>query len=50
MIEQNQTYKCNVCGNIIKVIEVGGGDLMCCMAPMELVESENSDEKSNENE
>lgn len=44
MIEQDQEYKCNVCGNIIKVVEVGGGGLMCCMAPMELAESKDSNE------
>lgn len=46
MIEQGQTYKCNICENVVKVIKVGGGDLMCCMAPMELVESAKSNENS----
>lgn len=44
MIEPDQTYKCNICGNVVKIVEVGGGDLMCCMAPMEHVESEDSNE------
>ena len=28
-------YKCNVCGNIVEVLNVGGGELVCCGQPME---------------
>lgn len=31
-----QSYKCNICGNVVEVQEVGGGELVCCGAPMEL--------------
>lgn len=31
-----QSYKCNICGNIVEVQEVGGGELVCCGQPMEL--------------
>jgi desulfoferrodoxin-like iron-binding protein len=31
-------YKCNVCGNEVTVTVVGGGDLVCCGQPMELIE------------
>lgn len=34
-----EVYKCNVCGNVVKVREVGGGTLVCCDQEMELVES-----------
>ena len=27
-------YKCETCGNIIQIISVGGGELVCCGAPM----------------
>ena len=40
-----EVYKCSVCGNIIEVLHVGGGELVCCGKPMILVK-ENSDEKA----
>ena len=30
MAEMNGIYKCGVCGNIVQLIESGGGDLSCC--------------------
>jgi desulfoferrodoxin-like iron-binding protein len=30
-----ERYKCNVCGNEILVVRVGGGELVCCNQPME---------------
>lgn len=30
-----EEYKCNVCGNEVKVTKVGGGELVCCGQPME---------------
>lgn len=35
-MEKLQIYKCSVCGNIIEVLNVGGGKLVCCEKPMEL--------------
>ncbi|MFN4133816.1 MAG: desulfoferrodoxin [Candidatus Hadarchaeales archaeon] len=35
--ELRQVYKCNVCGNIVEVLYVGGGTLVCCNQPMELL-------------
>lgn len=32
-----EVYKCNVCGNVVEVKEAGGGELVCCGQPMELV-------------
>ena len=32
-----QVYKCPVCGNIVEVLHVGGGELVCCGQPMVLV-------------
>jgi len=37
MIKKQQIYKCEVCGNIVEVIHVGGGQLVCCGQPMKLV-------------
>lgn len=36
-IECGQIYKCDTCGNIVTVIHPGGGELVCCGAPMRLV-------------
>lgn len=33
---QNEIYKCSVCGNIVEVLHIGGGELVCCGKPMEL--------------
>ena len=34
----DEEYKCNVCGNEVIVIKVGGGELVCCGKPMEKIE------------
>jgi desulfoferrodoxin-like iron-binding protein len=34
--ETGQTYQCKICGNKVKVIEAGGGQLVCCGVPMKL--------------
>ena len=47
MIAKLQIYKCAVCGNMVEVIHVGGGQLVCCGQPMTLV-TENSVEASKE--
>lgn len=36
-IERGQIYKCEVCGNIVCVMVVGGGELVCCGQPMKLL-------------
>jgi superoxide reductase len=32
----NEIYKCSVCGNMVEVIHVGAGELVCCDKPMVL--------------
>jgi desulfoferrodoxin-like iron-binding protein len=32
--EEGQVFECEICGNIVKVLEVGGGELICCGEPM----------------
>jgi len=34
-----EVYKCTICGNVIEVIEVGGGELVCCGKPMDKIDS-----------
>ncbi len=45
MIERLQVYKCGVCGNMVEVLHVGGGKLVCCGQPMILLQ-ENTVEAS----
>jgi len=44
MIELNQVYKCEICGNIVQVTHVGGGQLVCCNQPMVLQDIKTTDE------
>lgn len=37
MLSQKQIYRCNICGNIIEVLHIGGGQLVCCGQPMEFL-------------
>jgi superoxide reductase len=30
MTEVNEIYECEICGNVVKVIEAGVGILVCC--------------------
>ena len=35
--EKGEVWMCKVCGNEVKVISVGGGSLVCCNKPMEMI-------------
>lgn len=41
MAERLQVYKCEVCGNIVEVLNGGMGELVCCNQDMKLM-SENT--------
>ncbi|MEM2121514.1 MAG: desulfoferrodoxin [Candidatus Woesearchaeota archaeon] len=43
MTERLQVYKCNVCGNIVEVLNPGVGTLVCCNQPMELLKEKTED-------
>ncbi len=43
MTEIRQIYKCNICGNIVEVLHVGVGKLVCCGQPMELLKEKTED-------
>jgi desulfoferrodoxin-like iron-binding protein len=36
--KKGQVFECMICGNIVIVKEVGGGELICCGEPMILKE------------
>lgn len=35
--EMGQVYKCEKCGIIVEVVHAGGGEVVCCGAPMTLL-------------
>ena len=37
MSEKNEVYRCNICGNMVEVLHIGTGKLICCENPMELL-------------
>lgn len=45
--ESMQVYKCEVCGNIVEVLHLGKGELVCCGKAMSLLK-ENSVDASRE--
>jgi desulfoferrodoxin-like iron-binding protein len=36
--KNGQIYECMICGNVVEVKVVGGGELVCCGEPMVLKE------------
>jgi len=44
MTNQNQIYKCEICGNIVEVLHIGAGELVCCGQPMGLMNEKAKDE------
>lgn len=43
MTELKQVYKCEVCGNIVEVLHIGLGQLVCCGQPMKLLTEKTED-------
>ena len=43
--EVGEIYRCEVCGNVVDVREVGGGELVCCDEPMILEEETDTTEE-----
>jgi superoxide reductase len=40
MAKKDEVYKCDICGNVVKVLEGGEGDLVCCGENMRLLSPE----------
>ncbi|MGE5553482.1 MAG: desulfoferrodoxin FeS4 iron-binding domain-containing protein [Betaproteobacteria bacterium] len=36
-------YRCAVCGNVVEVLHAGGGQLLCCGQPMQLLTEQTAD-------
>ena len=43
MAERLEVYKCEACGNIVLVMHAGGGELVCCGEPMNLLKENTVD-------
>ena len=43
MAELMKIYKCEICGNIVEVLDAGDGELVCCGQPMDLQEEKTAD-------
>jgi len=43
MAKRLEVYKCELCGNIVEVLNGGDGDLVCCGQPMKLLVANTTD-------
>ncbi len=43
MTKKHQIYKCNICGNIVEVLDGGVGELICCGKAMNLQKENEQD-------
>ncbi|MEW5913167.1 MAG: desulfoferrodoxin [Thermodesulfobacteriota bacterium] len=43
MADRLSVYKCEVCGNVVELVIVGGGELVCCGQPMVLQKENTTD-------
>ncbi|MCK5176902.1 MAG: desulfoferrodoxin [Candidatus Aenigmarchaeota archaeon] len=48
MTKINQIYKCEICGNVVSLLEAGPGTLVCCGQDMNLMEEKTADEEGKE--
>lgn len=44
MVEMNEVYKCEICENIVEVLQSGEGVLVCCGENMKLLEEQTEDQ------
>jgi superoxide reductase len=44
MAEKGEVYKCEICGNVVSVLQGGDGDLVCCGEEMNLLSEEEANE------
>ena len=43
MTEKEQIYRCNICGNMMEVLHLGTGKMLCCNNQMELLKERSED-------
>jgi len=42
-MQKKQIFKCDVCGNVVELLHVGGGQLVCCGEDMQLLKEQTED-------
>ena len=47
-MKQNGIYKCEICGNVISVIEAKEPQIICCGQPMKLLEEKTQEDEGKE--
>ncbi len=40
----NEIYKCGDCGDIVELLRIGGGEIVCCDKPIEILQEKTSEE------
>lgn len=45
MTKVGEIYRCEICGNVVKVLEAGAGTLVCCGKPMNLQHKKSEKQK-----
>ncbi len=48
MTKRLEFYKCEICGNLVQVMNAGEGELVCCSKPMVLLNAQTKDEEKQE--
>jgi superoxide reductase len=48
MTKVGEIYKCGICGNVVSVVSIGGGTLVCCGQNMNLLEEKTSEQEGQE--
>jgi|TARA_B100002003_G_C14020409_1_gene492074 superoxide reductase len=48
MTKQDKIYKCELCGNVVAVLEAHAGELVCCGKPMELQQEKTGEAEGKE--
>ena len=43
MTQQLEVYRCELCGNIVEVLNAAGGELVCCGQPMDKQEEQTAE-------
>lgn len=44
MTRLREVYRCNICGNVVEILNEGAPDLHCCGQPMEELKAKTEDE------
>ncbi len=39
-VQKGEVYECEICGNVVEVLEGGDGDLVCCGQNMKKLDEE----------